>query len=238
MELEVNIEYLSSIKALIKRYPSFAFLEKVKLEDRNDLCWDLSGKPCYEIQVLFLGKTGYGKSTTINKIIGENIFRTSEVEVCTKELHSAEYQINDSDYYFSLNDFPGIGESEQADIKYLEWYREMLGRSPCVVYLLRADQRDYSLDEALFQSLFPGEEDRKKVIIGLNFSDKVEPVNRHGGITKEQEAHLQEKVQIVKMLFGVTHVIYYSAQEEINIDKLTGKIVNVVQSCFKNGNRG
>ena len=229
MELKVKVEYLEPIEVLIRRFPEFNFIKKVKLEDVGGLCWEMDGNSCHEIQVLLLGKTGYGKSTTINKIVGENIFRTSEVEACTRTMHSAEYKINDSECYLSFNDFPGIGESEKADIKYLEWYRNMLRCSHCVVYILRADQRDYALDEALFQSLFPEDIDRKKVIIGMNFADKVEPINRRGEITKEQKGHLQEKIRKIKKLFRVSQAIYYSAEEEVNLDKLVGKIISVMQ---------
>lgn len=233
MELDVKIEYLTSIEELIDRYSGFNFLKKVDLKNQSASCWNINDKPSFEIQVLFLGKTGYGKSTTINRLVGKNVLETSDIEVCTKALHSVEYQINESDFYFSFNDFPGIGEDGQADIKYVEWYKEMLGYSHCVVYILRADQRDYALDEALFHSLFPQRADREKVIIALNFADKVEPINRLGEITEEQKINLQRKIRSIKRLFGTSEVMYYSALDEINFNILVSKIIQVVKREVK-----
>ncbi len=229
----MKIEYLASIEELIDRHSGFEFLKKVDLKNQSASGWIINGMPSYEIQVLFLGKTGYGKSTTINRLVGRDVLETSDIEVCTKVLHSVEYKINESNFYFSFNDFPGIGEEVQADIKYMEWYKEMLNYSHCVVYILRADQRDYALDEALFHSLFPQRADKEKVIIALNFADKVEPLNRLGKITEEQKINLQKKIRSIKRLFGTSQVMYYSALDEMNFNILVSKILQVVKREIK-----
>ena len=76
---------------------------------------------------MFIGKTGYGKSTTLNKLVGSNVFETSDVSVCTKDLYNSMYRISPHiPSFFVISDLPGIGESNYADNHYYDWYKEML----------------------------------------------------------------------------------------------------------------
>lgn len=187
--------------------------------------WNLDNDPIYELQVMFIGKTGYGKSTTLNKIVGKKVFESDDVQVCTKDLYSATYRI-DKENFLSLSDLPGIGESNYADNQYYEWYRDMLKKSHCVVYLLRADQRDFAVDEILFKSMFTSDEDRKKVIFALNFAEKIEPISRENQLSSQQILNLNKKVKEVAQIFNVSRedILYYSAKDNINLDVLMKKI--------------
>ncbi len=228
MSLNVIINYNSEINELCSMYPVFNFLKSTRLHESEDIKWNISGIESYDAQVMFIGKTGYGKSTTLNKIIGKDLFETSDTSSCTKQLFSAEYKLNNNQY-FSFNDLPGVGESKLADTQYYEWYKGMLDKSYCVVYLLRADQRDYTVDQVLFKEMFKNLNERKKVIVALNFADKIEPINRTSELTTAQLANLNKKVEEVKKLFEVKEVIYYSAALGLNIDILTEKIASVVR---------
>ena len=121
---------------------------------------------------------------------------------------------------------PGIGESNYADNQYYEWYRDMVKKSHCVVYLLRADQRDFAVDEILFKSMFASYEDRKKVIFALNFAEKIEPISRENQLSSQQILNLNKKVKEVAQIFNVSRedILYYSAKDNINIDVLMKKI--------------
>ena len=114
----------------------------------------------------------------------------------------------------------------EADEKYLEWYRNMLIKSQVVVYVLRADQRDYSADEKVFKTLFKDNTAYEKVIMAINYADKIEPINRNEGLSNEQIANLQRKVEYVSNIFKIekNNIIYYSAKDQINIDLLVDKI--------------
>jgi len=54
----------------------------------------------------------------------------------------------------------------------------MLNKSNCVVYLIRADHRDFRIDLECFKALFEmeNENEKSKVILALNYADKIEPV--------------------------------------------------------------
>lgn len=240
MALKVHINYSGEISQLCRKYPSMSFLESSTIPEigmnqwtLNHAQWGYSDKRIYELQVMFIGKTGYGKSTTLNRIVGQNAFETSDVSVCTKDLYEAIYRISGyKGTFISLCDLPGIGESNYADDQYYVWYRDMLQKSHCVVYIIRADQRDYALDEILFNQMFQDSKEREKVILALNFADKIEPLNRHSmGLTAEQFSHLEAKVKDVEKIFGLPkeRILYYSAGNHYNIDLLMEKIADILK---------
>ncbi len=54
--------------------------------------WDYAGTPSRTIQTIVICKSGYGISTTLNRIVGREVFETSDVEACTMEMYSADHQ--------------------------------------------------------------------------------------------------------------------------------------------------
>lgn len=229
MGLYVNILKEDNIENLIKENNSFNFLKGIDVKHNQKNRWTLNGKEAHCLQVIFIGKTGYGKSTTINKIIGHNIFETDDIKSCTKDLYSIEYKLKQSDpYYFSIGDLPGVGEAIEADKKYIKWYQDFLEKTHAVVYLVRADQRDFSIDLALFQRLFNTEDKKRNVILGLNYVDKIEPINRTTPfkLSEAQSTNINRKKIDISKLFGVKEekIIDFSAAENYNIDKLTNII--------------
>lgn len=240
MDLTVHINYSNEINDLINKHSSFGFLKyrSIPKEEANEWymtndTWNLDDEQVYISQVMFIGKTGYGKSTTLNKIVGKDVFESSDVEVCTKDLYSAIYRIRDNEF-LSLSDLPGIGESNYADNHYYDWYRDMLEKSQCVVYVLRADQRDFAVDQILFESMFKSTEQRKKVILALNYADKIEPLNRKTSLSEQQIKNLDKKIRDVANIFNVScdNILYYSATDRININLLVNKICEKLKRCL------
>lgn len=228
MEIVSEIKYQASISELILKYPCLYFLRNQPLKHSSRLRWYREGENQvqYCLQVIFIGKTGYGKSTTVKHIVGRKIFASSDIVSCTKQCQSAMFQIHDNSnmYYFCLEDLPGVGESISFDLEYTELYGDFLKTSDIVVYILRAEQRDFSVDEEIFKKLFFSFREKTKVIIGLNSIDKIEPINRS---TPFQPSALQienasKKVEIVSNLFGIPQnkIVYYSATENYNLEKL------------------
>lgn len=233
--LTVYVRHESSVNDLIDRYPAFSFLPRLVNRTLFSSDFNRDGRTTHDFQVLFLGKTGYGKSSTINAIAGSSFMETDAVEICTKSLQSIEYTLNaQRNYYFSLCDFPGIGESEKADAAYYTWYTEMLQRCCCVVYILRADQRDYSLDLKAFQELM--RDHYQHTILALNFADKIEPIDRYSElpVSNLQLSHLRQKVSTVSRLFSIPQerIVYYSASEQYNISSLAQTIAYVIQQTI------
>lgn len=229
-QLKMNIKHTGSIDELIKRNDRFCKLQdkaifEYSLEDIRALVdgerayiskhdwyrWQTPQTQFFEYQkevslvtAMFIGKTGYGKSSLLNAILGFDLFPTDDIRVCTTEMDAAIYRLGKSPkYYLSLCDLPGVGENENADKNYMVWYTELMASSPCVVYVLRADQRDYSIDQVVFRKLFSTKEDRNKVIIALTFADKIEPWNRGTELSNEQLESLEKKSASIEELFGI-----------------------------------
>ena len=209
MGLTVYINNVAEIDEWIEKYKEFSFLKNIVIPQDDNHKWHINAKhlgytdkTAYNLQIMFIGKTGYGKSTTLNRLIGKNVFETSDVSVCTKELYTGIYRINKTiPTFLMVSDLPGIGESNNADNHYFEWYKEMLDVSQVVVYLLRADQRDFAVDEVVFKKLFKDTFIKKKVLIALNYADKVEPISRKEKLSTKQILNLNQKIEDVSRIF-------------------------------------
>ena len=166
MKPVMYLRYAKEMRELSRRYESFSALEYHRIKENCDFQWDVpchaffQGKQRVSILIaMFIGKTGYGKSSILNQIIGKTIFPINDIDACTNRIDTAFFRMDTSGkYYLSLSDLPGIGESEQADMKYLEMYRALFPVSKCVIYTLRADQRDYSIDEHLFRAMIKADQ--------------------------------------------------------------------------------
>jgi len=244
MKLTVRLKYEGSIRELINKYSTLQFLENKSFKKSPNLEWlrTTQNRKEYYLQVIFLGKAGYGKSTILNQIIGKKIFDTSDIWACTRECQSAIFRLidNDNTYYLSLGDLPGLGESKNLDEKYIQIYSKFLRKTNVVVYILRADQRDYSIDEWAFKRLFSSIEKREKIIIGLNVIDKIEPVNR-SMIFKPSTLQLQnidKKIRIISNKFGILpeQIIFFSAMENYNVDLLIRKIAFFIKKAERVSN--
>ena len=101
-----------------------------------------------------------------------------------------------------------------------------MASSLCVVYVLRADQRDYSIDQAVFRQLF-STEDKNKIIIALTFADKIEPWNRGAELSDEQLASLEKKSASIEKLFGIDsyNIFPCCSQTGYGINKLIDELI-------------
>ncbi len=129
MAVTVYRVHHSKIGELSSRYKAFGFLNSARVPDieKNNWTWNetRNGKKVswkyYQSTVIFIGKSGYGKSTTLNRIVGKEVFETDDIDACTKDLYCAVYNMNHSNDCFALCDLPGVGESMQADNEYIKW---------------------------------------------------------------------------------------------------------------------
>ncbi|WP_169304716.1 GTPase family protein [Chloroherpeton thalassium] len=189
-----------------------------------------NGYISYHAQVAFFGKTGYGKSTTVNSFFGNSILKTSDIAACTRECQSLDFELSPN-CYLSLADFPGIGESEYRDHEYLEMYSNFLSTSTVIVYVIRADTRDYSIDESAYKKVFSTHAHSKKAILALNYCDKVEPISRQylAHPNSEQLKNIDKKIDVVNKIFSpINAIIPYSAETSWNMNTLAKAIVDIV----------
>ncbi len=228
--MEISIKHSAHIYELIEKWNEINNIRCYKDIKKEHRKWNKNGTTTYDLQCVILGKTGYGKSTLLNKIIGKDVFETSAIDSTTLKMQCADWLIDScNNYYFSIADFPGIGQNSKIDEKYLEWYKQMLEKSDCILYLLRADTREYSIDINTINNL---EMDKSKLILGLNFCDKIEPITRSitSGLTEKQLVNLEGKINAISKSFKIakSNILPFSADTMWQIDKLIKKIVGTI----------
>lgn len=199
----------------------------------------LGYKDSKRLNVIFIGQTGYGKSSLINKLINKDVFETSDYQSCTKILQSAEFFLNHSkkdetvSYVLSFVDLPGIGENDKEDEKYLQWYKDYINEAAVIVYLFRADKRDHTQDEFFFKNIFD-DSLKGNLICVISQADKIEPLNRGYELSDAQKENLQLKVKEIKsksfLCFDSLSVIHVSSHLNVNIGKLKAEIIGVLKT--------
>lgn len=236
-----EILYEANISYLAKKFSMLDVLEDINSSDDIDdypfSKTEHGNVDVNEIQVVVVGKPGYGKSTLLNKIIGENIFKTNSS--CVKQMQSAIFSLPvGKNYYFSLYEFPGVGEDESADEKYISMFLKMITTSSVIVYLLKADQRDFSKDEKILKSLAEENLLKEKFIIGLNYVDKIEPISHRKPfkLSAEQKSNIDLKKKYISEECNISeeYIIALSASENFNLEKLIDKIgVSIIKSHWR-----
>jgi len=230
--MNVQVQHEGTLLQLSRQQAAFARLKDFQIAKTEDRYWSRPDKASgsHDIQAIFIGKTGYGKSTTVNALSGLGSMKTSDVEACTRSAQSLEFKIREG-HYFSLADLPGLGESQIRDEEYLALYASIVKKADVAVYVIRADTRDYAIDEAAFNRLFPDAKARRKAVLALNCCDKIEPLNRHPVFypSEEQMHNIERKIQSVKKQFDTPNtVVAYSAACEWNLDRLAAEMVRVI----------
>jgi len=233
MSITKHIHHQGHIDDLIARRPALEKFKHSTIREHSNFKWrnTRTNTLSWQAVVSFFGKSGYGKSSTVNAFLGEPILKTSDVSACTNRCDCLDFKITD-DYFLSFADYPGIGESEYKDKEYIEMYKNFLASSNIVVYVLRADMRDYAIDEHAFQTVFPRDEDKRKVVFSVNCCDKIEPVSRkESGIpSTDQMINIENKIKTLQGFFKPHNpIIPYSAQTAWNLDALAEAIVKVAE---------
>ena len=231
--LQCNVVLKGDLPALCQSLPGFRVLERSSLIPGKGVTWNRSGKTSEELQIIVMGKTGYGKSTLLNRLAGRNVFRTSDTQACTRQMESVDFPLPyGRNQYFSLADLPGIGENPQRDREYIDLYRRTLRQASLVVYVLRADQRDFSKDEWAFSELFPTDVQRSKVVVALNAVDKIEPLCRSlpFQLFPEQVRNLVRKIRTVSSTLKIDEhqIVPVSAEEGYGIKDLVESMMRGV----------
>jgi small GTP-binding protein len=227
-----------SIDELATTRPPFSVLEGYLPCKSKATLWKRSNGDSYDLTVVALGKTGYGKSTTLNTLLGESAFETSDIGGCTRKLQSVEYRFKSpgGQYFLSFADLPGLGETPELDAQYYPLYRDTLRAAQVVLYFVRADQRDYSVDQRAFAELVNAAGVGGKVLLVVNAIDKIEPLNRSWPfeLSAQQRRALDEKIAVLRGMFSLPQsaVIPVSGAEGYNLDRLASAIMSKLSASL------
>lgn len=114
--------------------------------------------------VIFLGKTGAGKSSLINALF-ESAFKTDNAVSCTKEIQTLLYN------NIEIIDTPGIAEDLDLDETYLHLYTNKIHGNSTIVWVFQADTRVYKVDQVALLKLKPAIPNTVRFFIALNQID-------------------------------------------------------------------
>ncbi|BAZ66211.1 MAG: 50S ribosome-binding GTPase [Pelatocladus maniniholoensis HA4357-MV3] len=186
-----------------------------------------------------IGVSGVGKSSTINRLFKTNL-ATSDTVACTKEFEQKDIEltltnstIKNSPVQLRVIDAPGLGEDINLDPKYLQMYKENLGKCDVIIWVLTARNRAIALDQRYLQEL---EEFHSKIVFGLNQIDLVEPLNwkiEYNIPSEEQKNNIEVILQDRRdKLFGVIKknikLIDYSSKTGYKLEEL---FATIIDSC-------
>lgn len=185
----------------------------------------------YQPKVAVFGKTGSGKSSLCNAVFGRDVAPISDVEACTREPN--EYLLRLSRHAaIALVDVPGVGESPASEAQYRDLYRQLLPGVDLLLWVLKADDRAYGVDEEVWTGLVRAHVAQgAPVFVVLNQVDRLNPPREWDVKTNapgpNQARLIDEKRASVCRLFGVAsdRVIPVSAYERYRIADLVESIV-------------
>lgn len=210
------------IRRHLRRYPRTL---------RHMLIKELSQLITYEPVIGIMGKTGAGKSSLCNALFRSEVCAVNAVEACTRE--PQRIRLRFGQHYLTLVDLPGVGESQDRDSEYRELYREQLPKLDMVLWVLKADDRAFSVEETFYQSIQARcGSTMPPVLWVLNQVDKVEPSeqwNRHTAMPSPgQLEHIKRKQQAVASQLGIQKdaVIPVSVKGRYQLAHIVEQMIN------------
>lgn len=184
----------------------------------------------YEPRIGIFSKSGAGKSSLCNALFGKDVCEISDVAACTRK--PQEVLLNMGDKGLKLVDMPGVGESSRRDKEYTKLYSNLLPEIDLVLWLIKADDRAFTTDEAFYKNIVkPHINAGKPFFFVITQSDKIEPsedwdsLNLRPGVI--QLTNINLKIQVVSSYFDITvsKIIPVSAKYGWNLVTLVDEIV-------------
>lgn len=183
--------------------------------------------------VVFFGKTGVGKTSTINALFNLD-WETDNAKACTSEL-KFEVHNNESDNQLLVVDTPGIAESEMADKTFFEMYVDALSNCGHLIWIFQGDTRVYRPDQIAFKKLNQYFRNDLKITMLLNQidligeadwnKDKNEPSANQFEYIEEKKNDILEKFQKFIPRLTLNDVNVHSVKYKYNTQNLYKSIL-------------
>ncbi|MFQ6280012.1 GTPase family protein [Yersinia enterocolitica] len=175
----------------------------------------------YEPVIGIMGKTGVGKSSLCNALFQGEVTPVSDVNACTRDV--LRFRLNSGDHSLILVDLPGVGESEQRDSEYESLYRRILPELDLILWIIKADDRAFSVDERFYRRVMTGYQQR--ILFVVNQADKIEPCHEWyvsgNAPSPHQLVNIEARLESIRQLFSPYHpVCAVSARTEWNLPSM------------------
>lgn len=187
--------------ALIRRH-----LRRYPRSLRQQLLKELDQLVTYEPMIGIMGKTGGGKSSLCNALFRSPVCAVNAVEACTRKPRRVRLRFGN--HFLTLIDLPGVGESVTRDGEYGELYRTVLPQLDMVLWVLKADDRAYAVEERFYQDVFAQYNGPLPPVLWvLNQVDKIEPAEQWNWSSAQpsalQSERIAQKQQAVARQLGI-----------------------------------
>ncbi|MFD2365805.1 GTPase family protein [Pseudoduganella sp. GCM10020061] len=228
-----------------------AFIDRIKADgiqatpaQVRKLKTKLKQMESYQPKIGVLGKTGVGKSSLCNALFGQRTAKVSNVKACTRSPQEMLVNLTPDGAGMTLVDVPGVGESEERDIEYQELYERLIPELDLVLWVLKGDDRAFSVDQRFYQEVVLPVVGKREIIFVVNQVDKIAPFREWDVAAaepgKRQALNIKKKVADVGSKFkskrGKTPtVVAVSADERYGLVDLVNTIVDRLPDAKKFG---
>ena len=215
-------------KKLLSSFPN-----SVVGDAMNDIADELQETIDTPPQIVIIGKTGVGKSSTINKLFDPKPnLPIDHVEPATVSIEVLTLSLGDRGDLIIV-DCPGLGDSPQADKRNMLAFKEILAQSDVAVWITKADDKTLGVDISLIKKILP-KNLKDRLVVGINQIDNMQPGewNIEFNIpSKEQDASIKRKEEVVRARFneiGIEpfSIVSYSAKRDYHLIKLFRALVD------------
>ena len=142
-------------------------------ELKNKIARKLEEMRSYTPKVGIFGKTGVGKSSLCNALLGSDVCPISDFEACTRAPQKVLLELGGAG--MQLVDLLGVGESGQRGKEYDALYQSLLPELDLILFVLNCDGR-YAIDEDFYKEIIRRYMEAGKPFIAvINQVDKIEP---------------------------------------------------------------
>lgn len=143
---------------------------------------------------MLVGRTGVGKSSTINSLMGKQVAEVGDAEPTTFEVSS--YRLRNSGVDFTIWDTPGLCDAldNANDQEYMKQIAEYVDEVDCLWFVSRLDETRLSSDEQYALLLITN-------TLGQDIWDRALIVFTHAcnwSVEQRFEEALRERTQVVK----------------------------------------
>lgn len=211
--------------ALIRRH-----LRRYPRSLRQHLIKELNQLVMYEPVIGIMGKTGVGKSSLCNALFRSDVCAVNAVEACTRQPQRVRLRFGN--HYLTLVDLPGVGESQARDGEYRELYRELMPQLDMVLWVLKADDRAFSVEEQFYQAIFAQYSGPLPPLLWvLNQVDKTEPAEQWNWPSAQPSAlqaeRIAQKVQAVARQLSIveTDILLVSVRGRYRLSRLVEAMI-------------
>lgn len=194
------------------------------------------------LDVALIGATGVGKSSTLNKLFGDDVAKVG-YGVDPETQNVSQYKVND---VFRLHDTAGLGDGLDADKRHAKNLTDLLFRTytnndrryylvDLALVILDGSHRDMGTTYKVLENIVLSCIEPKRVIVAINQADMAmkgrywnhqtnQPEKELLDFLEEKSCSVQARIKEATGLC-IKKPVYYSAYYNYNLDKLMEHII-------------